>query len=63
MLQAAFSRGPLRGSVTWPTGLNSKSECSAVEAVQLEELKVLTNEQRKLKIRYQESSSENIAVI
>jgi hypothetical protein len=53
----AFSVCPPRGHIT--ISRSEQVQCSCGRSV--EELGVLTSGQRKLKIRYQETSSENIA--
>jgi hypothetical protein len=58
VLQAVFSVGPLRDYMTWPTEVSSTSECNAVEG------SPAGNGSWRIsfaKIRYQETSSENIA--
>jgi hypothetical protein len=53
-LKAAFSVDPLRGS-------DSTDQVQGVDTVELSvRLGLLTSRERKLKVRYQETSSENI---
>jgi hypothetical protein len=63
VMQAVFSSGPLRGHMTRSTVFCSASECSAVEGsvVECEPAGNGSGRISIVKIRYQETSSEDTA--